>query len=240
MSDNKYKIPKIIHQTFMNSRLPNEIIKVIQNNKKICPDCKFLFYNDKDCDDFIKNNFSEQIYNAFNKINKVYGAMKADFFRYCVLYKLGGVYLDIKSLIKYPIFKIIKKDDLCLLDTPRNNLEPWRTNKPTYEQWLLMFCPNHPYLNEMILKMVHYIETKYVPTIPNYPVLNSKEKILHVTGPDAFTEVVNEYILKNNIIHRCIDYSKYFERIGCVNYTIIYSINGKKHYSGYNEPLYIE
>jgi hypothetical protein len=33
---------------------------------------------------------------------------------------------------------------------------------------------------------------KYVPTIPNYNVLNTKEKILHVTGPDAFTDAVND------------------------------------------------
>ena len=32
--------------------------------------------------------------------NNCYGAMKAYFFRYCVLYKIGGVYLDIKSKIK--------------------------------------------------------------------------------------------------------------------------------------------
>ena len=95
------------------------------------------------------------------KLNKSYGAMKADFFRYCVLYKLGGIYLDIKSKINIPLGLIIKPDDICILDNPRNDLEPWRKNNPTYEQWLLMFAPNHPYLNQMIEQMVTNIEDNY-------------------------------------------------------------------------------
>jgi mannosyltransferase OCH1-like enzyme len=173
------------------------------------------------------------------KINPVYGAMKSDFFRYCVLYKIGGVYLDIKSKIKVNPFDLITDTDICLLDIPRSNLEFWRTNSPTYEQWLLIFTPKHPYLHYMIKQMVGYIETQFMPTIPNTPVLNSKQKILHITGPDAFAKVINEYNKKRNILHRCINYDDYFMRLGCSNYLQMYTVNNKKHYSEYNDPLYI-
>jgi mannosyltransferase OCH1-like enzyme len=237
--ENVYKIPNIIHQTFINKILPAEIVSIIKHNKKVCPSCKFIFYDDNDCDNFIKNNFVERTYCAYKNINPVYGAMKADFFRYCVLYKLGGVYLDIKSIIYYPIFKLLKPDDICILDLPRNYLEKWRKNSPTYEQWLLIFAPGHPYLLEMINQMTHYIEIKYEPKIYNYGVLNSKQQILHVTGPDAFTKVINNYNEKNGILHRLIDYNKYFDRspIG-EKYKDIYKIHNKKHYSEYNQPLY--
>jgi mannosyltransferase OCH1-like enzyme len=236
-TNNEYKIPNIIHQTFYTKVLPSDIINIIQRNKRICSHCKFVFYDDNDCDIFIKNNFDGRVFRAFKKINDCYGAMKADFFRYCVLYKIGGIYLDIKSSINVPIFSLIMPDDICLLDIPRNDLESWRINDPTYEQWLLIFAPQHPYLESMIQLMVSYIEKKYQPTIPNIPVLNSKQKILNVTGPDAFTKAVNYTInKKNQTLHRNIDYNKYFS-IKTTNYTKMYT-GGKRHYSAYNLPLY--
>ena len=236
--NSNYKIPNIIHQTFINKILPPDIAKIVLHNKRMCMHCKFVFYDNNDCDNFIKSKFDERTYNAYKKINPVYGAMKADFFRYCVLYRVGGVYLDIKSVINYPIFKLINKHDICILDLPRNYLEPYRTNSPTYEQWLLMFSPNHPYLLEMINTMVENIENNYIPTIPNYN-LNTKQKILHITGPDAFTKAINNYIKKNTMLHRCIDYDKYFKcNILGDNYKKMYSFYNKKHYSEYNEPFY--
>jgi len=238
---NDYKIPNIIHQTFINKILPIEIAKIILHNKQICSQCKFLFYDDNDCENFIKNKFDERVYNAYKKINDVYGAMKADFFRYCVLYKMGGIYLDIKSKINYPIFKLINKDDICILDLPRNYLEPYRTDSPSYEQWLLMFSPNHPYLLEMINTIVENIENKYIPKLDNYD-LNTKQKILHITGPDGFTKAINNCIKKNDkILHRCIDYDKYFKVNTLGNeYKKMYSLYNKNHYSEYNEPFYKE
>ena len=163
--------------------------------------------------------------------------MKADFFRYCILYKIGGIYLDIKSSINVPIFSLIMPDDICLLDIPRNDLEPWRINNPTYEQWLLIFASGHPYLQSMIELMVNYIENKYEPKLPNILVLNSKQKILNVTGPDAFTKAVNTVInRKKQNLHRNIDYYKYFS-LNTTNYTKMYT-GGKKHYSTYKLPLY--
>jgi mannosyltransferase OCH1-like enzyme len=238
--NNNYKIPNIIHQTFINSNLPTEMVKIILHNKNICSYCKFIFYYDNDCDTFIKKNFDEKIYNAFKKINPVYGAMKADFFRYCILYKIGGIYLDIKSIINFPLFKLIQPNDDCILDLPRNNLEPWREHSPTYEQWLLIFAPNHPYLLEMINQMVNYIEIKYQPIIKGINILNSKQKILHITGPDSFTKAINTTIQNNDnkLLHRSINYNNYFKLNGSTNYRNMYKINNKKHYSEYNEPLY--
>lgn len=234
--ESNYKIPFIVHQTFYTTNLPLKMFNIIQNNKKICPNYTFLFYDDDQCEQFIKTNFDEKTYSAFMKLNKEYGAMKADFFRYCVLYKRGGVYLDIKSIILKPLYTIIKPDDICILDIPRNNLEPWRKKCPTYEQWLLMFTPGHPYLKKMIDQMVTNIEKNYEPQIPGYPFLNSKQKILQLTGPDEFTRAINSCIAENNfMLHRSINYNNYFMRCSG-DYLQMYK--HKKHYSQINKPLY--
>lgn len=229
-------IPKIIHQTFYTTKLPLEIVNIIAINKRLCPNYKFIFYTDIDCQNFIKKNFDNKVFNAFMKINDCYGAMKADFFRYCVLYKIGGVYLDIKSSLKMTLNKIIKPNDMCILDIPRNYMEVWRKNAPTYEQWLLMFAPNHPYLLQIINDMVHYIETKYEPIIPNIRTPNSKQKILNITGPDALAKAINKVMNEKGKLHRNVDYDTFSSR-HTFNYLTMYSSN-KKHYSQYNEPLY--
>jgi hypothetical protein len=90
----------------------------------------------------------------------------------------------------------------------------------------------------MINQMVNYIENKYNPTIPDMNILNTKQKILNVTGPDAFTKAINkEVIIKKNILHRNIDYNQYF-KLCSNNYKSMYKINNKKHYSELNLPLY--
>jgi mannosyltransferase OCH1-like enzyme len=236
---NGFKIPNIIHMTFYNHNLPLEIQKIILKNKQICNGCEFKFYDDNDCKYIIKTHFNDRIYSAYLNINDNYGAMKADFFRYCILYLMGGIYIDIKSSILFPIFKIIQKDDICVLDIPRNNLESWRINFPTYEQWLLIFAPNHPYLKTTILQMVNYIENRYEPKILGIPELNTKSQILHVTGPDAFTKAVNETIKQQGkLLHSNIDYNQYFKICNGLSYKNMYKINNKKHYSEINEPLY--
>jgi len=236
---NGFKIPNIIHFTFSNKNLPIEILRVIEHNKKICSNCKFIFYDDNDCNELIKNNFNDEIYNTYCKINPAYGAMRADFFRYCVLYLYGGIYIDIKSIINFPIFKIIQKNDICILDIPRTNLEPWRINSPTYEQWLLIFAPRHPYLLSTINLIFNYINEKYIPDNVNGVNLSTKGKILNITGPDAFTKAINDYISSNKPLHRCVDYNT-FSKLNCeINYKKMYKMNNKKHYSETNEPIFI-
>jgi mannosyltransferase OCH1-like enzyme len=234
-----YKIPNFVHQTFCSRILPLEIAKVIEQNKRVCRNCKFLFYTDEECELLIKNNFNDEIYNAYKRINPSYGAMRADFFRYCVLYLYGGIYLDIKSSLTHPIFKLITKDDICILDIPRNNLEPWRINNPTYEQWLLIFAPRHPYLLATINQIYRYINENYIPRTINDINLSTKGTILHITGPDSFTKAINNFVENNRILHRNVDYDIFSRLIGCGNYRLMYKINNKKHYSEVNEPFFI-
>lgn len=240
--NNEHKIPNIVHYTFCTLiNLPLYIAATILQNKTICKHCKFIFYDDIDCEKFIKEHFTDIVYTAYLKINPSYGAMRADFFRYCVLYAIGGIYIVIKSAIKFPLFKIIQPNDTCLLDYPRTNLEPWRTKRPAFEQWLLIFAPHHPYLLSMINQMVKYIHNSYIPQFAYGTKLTKKGQILHITGPDAFTQAIFAYLQANPTkLHRTIDYQKYFSlNIDVFDYTAMYTINNKQHYSLITEPLYI-
>ena len=50
------------------------------------------------CDDFMKNNFDDKIYKAYSLLPM--GVMKADLWRYCIIYKYGGIYSDTDTVCK--------------------------------------------------------------------------------------------------------------------------------------------
>lgn len=239
----KYKIPKICHQTWNTTDLCPEIKQIIQNNKLNNPDIEFKLHTDKDS--YIKNNFDEMTYTAFKKINPKYGAMLADFFRYCVLYNEGGIYLDIKSSLNTKLFdNIIKDNDICILDKQSFSNENWRyvLGYGTYEQWLLIFCKGHLYLKNMINLMVEALHSGVEPTIFNLPFSSAtptKEKVLRITGPDAFAVAIHKTIIFNGIMHREISYDSIATlNPGNINKKIYDNYN-LIHYSKLTEPIII-
>ena len=230
----EYKIPFHVYQTWKSrDTLTKPILKIIEKNKKLNPEFTFHFYNDQECDAFIQTHFSKDIYQAYQSINPVYGACRADFFRYCLIYEKGGIYLDIKSYLKKPIRTIIQPDDTCILDLPRNNFEKWRKNKPTYEQWLLMYAPKHPYLKFVIDSITKAILNKQIPTcLENVKTPCSKQRVLFLTGPDAYSKYINEYIQLYSKKHRTMNINL-FSNLGYHNTykRNLYKHSGSQHYS---------
>ena len=91
------KIPKILVQTYGDkSKIPE---KVYKNIKEFAKGYKHEIFDDNECYNFILQNYDKKTANKFKTLKVP--AHKADLFRYCYLYKHGGVYMDIKTeLIK--------------------------------------------------------------------------------------------------------------------------------------------
>jgi mannosyltransferase OCH1-like enzyme len=87
-------IPLDIYQTWFNKDLPQGMINSINKLKQDNPDFTFHLFDDNDCTNFIKENFGIKVSDAFD--NLIPGAYKADLWRYCILYKKGGIYIDVK------------------------------------------------------------------------------------------------------------------------------------------------
>ena len=102
----KQKIPKIIYMCFKTKKdVPKKVFKLW---KKLNPEYKLNFSDDKQCYNFLKNNFSIEYAKYFNEIP--WGPIKADFWRLCVLYINGGVYADIDLKPLKPLNDIINKN----------------------------------------------------------------------------------------------------------------------------------
>jgi len=87
------KIPKIIFQTMETNLTLLNIQSCITQIKSINPDYKYYYFTSRQCREFIKKEFPD-VLEYYDLL--LPGAYKADLWRYCVLYKYGGFYLDIR------------------------------------------------------------------------------------------------------------------------------------------------
>ncbi|RYY07507.1 MAG: glycosyltransferase [Sphingobacteriaceae bacterium] len=195
-------IPKIIHQTFMSKNLPLELQKNVENLKKLNPDWVYQLYDDNDIRTFIIKNYGLSVLDYYEKINSNYGAAKADMFRYLVMYKCGGVYLDIKSTCIYPLNDILKADDKYILSQWRNKSgEPhpgYGMSKEVadveggeYQQWHIIAVAGHPFLKAVIESVISNIE-KYRPWINGTGGIG----VLRLTGPLVYTLAIQPLLSK--------------------------------------------
>lgn len=99
--------PKIVMQTYWDKNLIPK--KVYDGIKKYCPGYKHIVYDDEDCVKFLRENYGKEITERFLSLKL--GAHKADLFRYCWLYKVGGVYMDIKIVLLKNIEEIFKESN---------------------------------------------------------------------------------------------------------------------------------
>jgi mannosyltransferase OCH1-like enzyme len=180
-------IPKVIYQTYKTdlNDVPVNLYKAHRTWVEKNPDYKVIYMNDNEIDSFIKNHFDKRIYNIFNSLPA--GVMKADFFRYSVIYINGGVYADMDTECIIPCREWISSNIngiICL------------ENEEHLCQWTFAFSKKHPLLKEVIDLIVYQIETEGINT--------KYEHFIHkITGPAVWTRGIKQYLNKvyniNNI-----------------------------------------
>ena len=86
-------IPKIIHRTWKTNDIPFDVFPKnwVDSWKLKHPSWEFILWTDSDIDEFIKSKFT-WFYDRF--LEYPHNIQRIDVFRYFVLYKYGGVYVD--------------------------------------------------------------------------------------------------------------------------------------------------
>lgn len=172
-------IPKIIFQTYVNDRLPVVTKFFIWWMKRQNKDYRYEFYDDARIDRFLKEEYPQEVFNAYSKL--AIGAAKADFFRYAVLYKYGGVYVDIDGAIIRPLSDIIQDGDVAVLS---REIHPG-----LFVQWALIYDKGHPFMLRTLNRCIENINKNKSPN-----------NVLYMTGPNVYSEVINESLEKNEMI----------------------------------------
>ena len=173
---NETNIPTFLFQTWSTKHLPRYMKACVSRLKQQNPEFKHVLYDDEDCRQFIKENFEEDVLEAFDTL--VPGAYKADLWRYCILYKKGGIYLD----IKYECYKGFKL--ATLLDKPHyvsDRKEYAEPGKSLVYNGFIVSPANNPVLKECIQRIVKHVKEKDFRYSPLYP-----------TGPGLLGEVLGK------------------------------------------------
>lgn len=228
-------IPKIVHQTFPTKNLPPELLTNLDYMKNTNPDWEFRLYDDKDIEAFIKTEYPALL-RYYQKINPSYGAAKADFFRYLLLYKVGGVYLDIKSSVSKKLDEITISERKYILahwsnDYGRHTSIPNPSGE--FQQWHIVAVAGHPFLKAVIENVCQNIKT-YNPIFHE----SGYYGVLKLTGPIAYTLAIESLREKHpHVVGLDVDfglvYSIYNNGLKNGGHTKLF----KKHYIQLKEPI---
>jgi hypothetical protein len=140
------EIPKIIWQTMKSNQVPAFMKDYadtwIENN----PEYEYRFFDDDDMIDFISSDFPAYL-EAFKKIK--YGASKADLWRYLIMYKYGGVYVDLDCRCINPLRQWIEPGAKYVTQLGINK---------DFCQWLIISIPQNPIFLRAAQKALHNVE----------------------------------------------------------------------------------
>ena len=106
----KSLIPKKIFQTWENDKLKGVFKYLTDKVKSHNHLYSYEFFDAEQRRGFIKDNFEPDVLECYDLI--IPGAFKADLWRYCVLYKYGGIYCDIDMLCFSCFDKVIDGDEI--------------------------------------------------------------------------------------------------------------------------------
>jgi len=176
-------IPLNIYQTWHTKKISPKMFESISLIKNLNPKFNYQLFDDNDCREFIKNNYDQDVLYAFD--NLVPGAYKADLWRYCILYKNGGIYLDIK-------YKPLNKFRFITM----TEQEHWVLDADNFGIYnALMICkPGNKILLKAINKIVENVKNKYYGN-----------NALEITGPLLLASFFSEeekqkFVMKHNIL----------------------------------------
>ena len=191
------EISQHIFQTYRTKTgLPHDIEQNIEHLKRLNPEYEYHLFDDEDIKAFILEHYGEVIWGYYQRIAPIYGAARADFFRYLLVYQLGGVYLDIKSSLDKPLKEVLRAEDKFILTHWDNRSgeqyegigiysELGSLPRGEYIQWSIASVAGHPFLRAVILQMLRNID-EYTPFRHGAGLWG----VLRTTGPVMYTKVI--------------------------------------------------
>lgn len=211
-------IPKRIHQIYITPQdtdesLPQALQENIAYTRALNPNWEHKVWRNKEIETFILQHYGEKMLQCYHLIDPSYGAIKADLFRYLLMYKEGGVYIDLKCLFSRPLDELIREDDRYILSHWDNGKgeshEGWGQLFPELAhiergEYIMSFIVSeggHPFVRNILVSCVKNI-SKYNP----YRTDVGFGGTMKLTGPIVYTLGIREIIERRpNISFRQVD-----------------------------------
>lgn len=166
-------IPKIIHQTWKDENIPERWKEAVDSCISLHPKYKYILWTDKMMSKFVKK-FYPEFYATYRSYP--YDIQRCDAFRYLVLYKYGGIYLDMDMMCKK------KLDDLLHYDLVVVHSDHVRRY---WRNAFYMSIPKHPFFRYCIEELPNHKN--------DYSCFGGHWNIMNSTGPFFLTNRLKEY-----------------------------------------------
>lgn len=212
----KKPFPKNIWQTWKvtedDEKFPKNYKSFLETWKDNNPTYKRHVLSDEMCLELINQLYSTvpDVTNAYNSMPK--NILKADFFRYLILFARGGVYSDIDTVGLKPIDVWPSLNETMNgepntagivvgieADPDREDWSDWYARRVQFCQWTIQAKSGHPLLRELIAQITNLTLTRKKKGQLR-KVLGKDEggDIMDWTGPGIWTDYVFSYM--NNVM----------------------------------------
>jgi len=175
-----HQIPLNIYQLWHSDILPSMMEQYNNILKESNPEFNIIIYNLTMARLFISNNFDEKVLYAFDMLKPI--AYKSDLWRYCILYKYGGIYLDIKyyPVNNFKFIQLVDKEYYCI-DMPSSYNGIYNA--------IIISKPNNLFLLDAINSIVDNVNNNFYGKYSLEP-----------TGP----LLLKRLFIKNNLNHKFV------------------------------------
>jgi len=172
-------VPLMIYQSWHTNSVPAKMKENIDKLIKMNPEFDYYLYSDEESAKYIQENFEKDVVDAFNILKP--GAYKSDLWRYCILYKKGGVYLDIKYSTVIPFSSVIQNNPISYVYDRSFACQHLKDPRGFYNGFISS-PPNNSIFKHCIDDIVNNCKMRLY-----------KKNDLDVTGPCVLGYIVSKY-----------------------------------------------
>jgi hypothetical protein len=148
------KVPLNIFQCGIDKNLIS--FDLIENNKEF----NYFFFDENDCENFILNHYPENVYVAYKSLKPI--DYKMDLWKYCILYKYGGIYIHNKFKDNIKLIELIDNDFFV-------NYKNYYYNKLLINTDFIIAKKNNPIFIIAINEIVKNVNNNYYGIDSTYP-----------------------------------------------------------------------
>lgn len=196
-------IPPAVYQTWETNSFGKRHRQAMLELRELNRPIDFFVFDTPSVDQYMHAVWTEHpILEIYQKATL--GPMRADIFRYCIVYERGGYYIDINKGIKRPLkdFHNERQKGLITFEQSVCNILPddlilnnFAHPDRYVAQWAFGFAKQHPFLQRLIENIV-----SASPFFTEKCFADPKSAILQLTGPGMFTRTLRQYAFDNGLI----------------------------------------
>ncbi len=180
-SNTRVMIPLNFFQTWETKEISPRLEYLTNLWKAHNPEFTYQLFDKDERAAFIKEHFDHAVYTAYMRI--IPGALKADMWRYCVLYVNGGVYADIDTMCMNSLKTFIKNYEfVATVDLNATKSE----GEHNVANAFIASVPRHPILRGCINRITIQVLANMRPS-----------SLLDLTGPGVLGRELNIYLQRD-------------------------------------------